>query len=748
LLAEVRASLSPAETLRWADELVTAFASTPTQTPAETKIAGEVRAVQEALEAIAAGQNERALAAVRPLARDSVFSHWKMFVKALAAFHSREVEKALRCFDELPLNSAPGRARVPYLLLLGRTEVGNRTWPETTIETVGRLAGHGGWGRLLARAQSDWLAQRYVQSYKVLRDAVSAFPGEGLNPVGILSEFFFNAIFTLPESGCEACEDFFLSIETHSRAKNAVELMLIRRTFCLLIGKRPQPAELKRKWEAFLGDFERLHGANPHLTSLGYGWLGEILSESRPQGRSAYAGKPRLRDAPGAIDALKKCIALYPANLEAHLNLCAVYAAEKMTSERNRLLDSMTARFPERKEVLVLAGAGCLDRDALLKGLDYLEKALQLDRLDPAIPDLIVAGLVRLARQYFEKRRPDQARQALQRAEEFLIGQPENFLRNPWCHLIRRGLLEQLHGDVAQSTGLLAQARAASPFPAAFLFFAKVAGRIYTDGTKNVTPFHADFAAATDNPNAAHGLVLVRAWLFWQRLPDCPVMQPEEDWLRRYLNAAVKNPFTRDEARPLVELLQPRQEFHRQAEALVKRVLKEDEQDPFFRLYQHLLQPFHLSDPMRDRETLGDILREATRRGDEKAVQMARELRANLHAPPVPAWNEEPEEFERDADNGPDDFRFPAMSPKDAAMMAEVLNMLAGMSEKDLKWARKQRPKGMPAEIFELLIAAAQSGPMPPLPPLPSGPAQRPSPPLAPPCPPPPPIDPNQLDLF
>ena len=294
-----------------------------------------------------------------------------------------------------------------------------------------------------------------------------------------------------------------------------------------------------------------------------------------------------MRSANAAIEALKKSIELNPANAAAHLKLCAVYEAVGGRTERNRLLDAMTARFPDNKEVLLLAGTGCLDRKAYVKGLEYFERALQLDRLDPKIPDLIVSSQLRLGRHNFEKGRLDPARASLVRAGEFLIEQPENFLRNPWCHAARRGILEEAYGDAALGAELLEQARTGSPFPAAFLLFVRIAWRLYTKGAKPPLAWQVEMdAVVKSSANAARAAVLARLLFFWASAPDVPSLQFEEDWLRRYLKEAARQPFTREEARRLVELLEPRREFHKQAGAFVKKILNQDHRDPLFRLYQ------------------------------------------------------------------------------------------------------------------------------------------------------------------
>jgi hypothetical protein len=456
---------------------------------------------------------------------------------------------------------------------------------------------------------------------------------------------------------------------------------------------------------------------------------------------------------------LQKSIEMDPANTAAHLKLCAVYEAMSRGSERNRLLDTMTSRFPDNKEVLLLAGVGCLDRKAYVKGLEYFERALQLDRLDPKIPDLIVSSSLRLARQNFAKGRLESGRAALRRAGELLIEQPENFLRNPWCHLARRGILEEMSGDATLGAELLRKARTASPFPAAFLLFVRIARRLYTKGAKAPATLQAELETVVKTEaNATQAATLARMFFFWAAAPDAPPLQFEADWLRRYLKETARQPFSRDEARRLVELLQPHREFHKQAEAFVKKILTQDRRDPLFRLYQCSLEPHFESDAFGAQGRLEDILDEATRRADEEAVRLARKALADLGAPPLfpgeSDWTEQ-----EDSDAAPDfaeapDFGpgspLPPLSPQDERMFQEMMGMLAGLSESELNEARRTRPPDMPEEIFDLLVTMARSGSLPPLPKVPPMPKRpvRPDPgPSAPPkAQPAPPKDPNQMN--
>ncbi|MSU62591.1 MAG: hypothetical protein EXS31_09365 [Pedosphaera sp.] len=760
LLAAGGSTFTPSEKLRWADQLVVKFAPPPaeasTPSPAEARIVAEVRAVQEALGAISAGNYDCALDSVRALARDSLFSHWRLFIKGLAAFHRDEADKAGRAFAELPAGSGPMKASEPYRLLLGTLPLARHTLTEPVLEAVARLTGHAGWGRLLLRTQTEWQDQRHIDAYKVLRDGVRGFPAEGLDAPGVLSDFFFKSIFTVGENASYSYENYFLSLEEDKKAKNAVELMLIRRTFCQFLRPHLSPDELTCKWEGYLTSLRGMHGANARRDSLAYGWLGEVLGEVLPAQPFYHHKKPRLRSATGAIDALKKGIELDPSNVSAHLRLCAVYGAANRQSERNRLLDTMTTLFPDNKEALLIAGTGCQERKAFVKGLEYFERARQLDRIDPRIPDAIVSCSIRLARQHYEKGRLEPGRRVLARAGDLLIEKPENFLRNPWCHLARRGVLEELYGDAALGAELLQQARTASPFPAACLLFACTARRIYSEEkTPGDLRTKLDAAAKTD-AKPGHAAVLARLLFFWSGIPDGPSLQFEEDWLRRYMKAAARQPCARAEGKNLFEVLKPHPTFHKQAEAFVKKVLSQDRLDPLFRLYQLLLES-RSGDRFYGAEfKFQSILDEATRRGDEEAAKLARQAIEGLKTPqplPVePDWEDE-EDYDgpEDWDEGKPNFGAPQLAPKEMAMFGEVLALLGGLNEAELRNHRKHRPPDMPAEVFDMLVSMVRGGKLPPLPKFPPVPKPpiRPLPQRSePPRPQPESRDPNQMDLF
>jgi tetratricopeptide (TPR) repeat protein len=529
--------------------------------------------------------------------------------------------------------------------------------------------------------------------------------------------------------------------------------MRMLRMFALAEAQFGSGFDLRADWEGFLRIREQVHKSNPRLESLAYSWLGDQLSKQQPLIFLGGRGKETSwRDPQGSCECLEKAIRLDPENLEAHLRLAKVYESLKRGSERNRLLDEMAKRFSQEKLVLLENARGCIERKAFTKALDLLGRARQVDRLDPVIPELTVVARRRLAREQYQQHRPDKGRNTLAPIEEFLTDKPEDFQRSRWAAWLRHGLLEQLFGDAAQGAALLGQARAASPFPAAFLLFAHLTYRRYADPPQNSSPFLAELRTELKrDPSAAAGALLMRIFQYWDGTPDNPPLGTERDMLRNYLNVAAKRPFTRAEVRAVLELCPPDQ-FEKQAAAFVKGVLRKDPGDPLFRLFDYMLHPTWFLDSEESRRKLRPILEEARRRDDQELVQKLQGLLRSLEHPPAmpvsPADGaldgDQDIELEEDFGQGPGADPMKPMLPAELAGFTELIEMLANASEAEVRRMRKTRPKGIPNFIFDMLVEAAKrGGPTSPLMPLPHpGPSKalgpRPTP----------QEDPNQRQLF
>ena len=724
-------SLAGAERQHLADWAVLAFEPVPNPAPELAALAQELAAIVSALRAISEQQLDQALELVRPLGQVSVFSHWKVFIKGLVAFYLGDGERAARFFGGLPAKSVPGKASQSYLLLLGSTPVFHDSPlpSEAVIEWACRMAGERGLGGALLRAEQAWRMADPVRMYQNLRGGIPRFPGEGPDLIGVLSEFAVNCLFTLPSELRDNYEAFADKMVEGQHAKSPSELQLFLRATVLSSASIMPDNVVAEYWEQFLRTREKLHGPNPALDSLAYSWLGQLFSNppapDDPPFFSFNQSRRGMRNAPAARELLEKAVSLDEENLSASLRLCEVYQEQGLQSERNRLLDRMTARFPAEKKVLMLAGQACLERKTFKRGLDYLAQALTLDRLDPAIPDSLVKAYMSQALEYFQKSRPGDARKAMSQTASHEVSTPGNLTRSRWCLRIQQGLIETTLGDRARGRELLEEARQESPSEAAFLFYAGFADLEIGTRTARASVYFDEFARVRrSEASAAQAVALTRIWLHGKELLADRLGRQPRALLEDYLRAAAKHPFSREDGRRLVEFCLAEEDFTGGAMALAEKRLREDASDPLFRLYrlrlnQRTLEP----DPEESRIELEDILAEATRRKEEQTVRQVRQqLDALNHLPPPtgePFDGDPPPEGKLDDDDDPlPNFGggfppleelFGSMPQKEKQMLDEIVNLVGNASERELKRLKQSRPRDMPGEVFDMLAEMARA---------------------------------------
>ena len=761
-LSDTATPLAEAERVRLADLLVLAFEPLSEGDPA---LVAEVKAVQDALLALSQSRWEAVTELLRAIPRRSALSHWAAFIKGLAAFYARDGEKAARCFESLPPDSVPARASRSWLLLTEpATGAPAGALPaEPMLEGTCLLAGTPGLGRPLLRAETLWKQRSHTESYRMLRDAVPAFPTPGLGPLGGLADFFFHAPYGMSEDQREDYLVFFGDLLIRGRLKSGAEDMFIRRMFALLDAAIMPAEDLRIDWEIFLRNREILKGKNPRFASLAYGWLGEQLAMQRVQRASFEHRQAELRDPSGALAVLQRSIELDPNNLQAHLALCGVHEALQQPSERNRLLDVMTTRFPDEKAVLLRAAEGCVERKAFVKGLQYLDRARQLDPLDPKLPVLTVNAHQQMARQHFQQRRPEKARQALAQAEPFLVDHPNDFDRSRWTARARHGVMERIWGEPARAEALLAEARALAPGETVGLFFIHLAQREFCHQRHAPSPWLAELKKVLPKVSRLGEVAtLLQMLQYYQQANEFFGVTEEARLLELACKSALRHPFTRAEALAVIEGAPVDDVFDDAVESVVDKVLDDDAKDPQFRFLEYARFSRGWVPPEESRQKLDEILEEALRRRDDATVRKVRdELRRFDHPPPAPLplpmpgdWAEDVEDEDFDPDFGPTGAGFPDLPPEAAVELDAMLKKLRNAPATAINELRKTRPAGMPEELFDILVQMVKFGPL--MPPPPSSPPRPPllpplRPPVARPKPSPPaplPPDPNQPNLF
>jgi tetratricopeptide (TPR) repeat protein len=668
---------------------------------------------------------------VRAIGHDSAFRHWRMFVKGVVAFHRGDRAKAARCFRESPADSVPAKAAIGYAALAGDAAAQVRPWTETELQKVCAVMGLPELAPALTTAERHWQSGNHVASYEVLRRAMPEFPAEGPSALGVLTAFYFKSVRSLSHEDSYEFIGLFARYDEHRQARSDTERALSLRALCLNEGIEVSSGMLDQKWRLFVSLLNRLHRPDAERDALALTWLGQqFAQETAAPGPFAFGRvEPQMRDATRAIDALEEAITLDAANLEAHLALCSVYERLKRPSDRNRLLDAMTKRFPERKEVLVRAGLLCLERKAFTKGLDYLERARELDRLDPLIPESIVRARTHIALQAFEKQRLDQARKVLDAIEEFVVDRPDDLVRARWAVRTRRGLLETLFGGVAAGKALLDAARRESPAPEAFLLLAHIEQRDLLSAA--TSPWLAELESGM-----AQTATVDRAFLLYLMVRDLVrargVGQSERElaFLREYLLRAAKKPFSRDEVVRILDCISVEIAQACDFRPLVDPLQKQDSADPLLRVYAVALDfgGKYLNRPAVAVAELKSVLEEARRRGDQKTIKVVQPMIQNWEERRIPTegpWDDgievenddeyEDEDEDESADGGGFD-PFANVPERHAAALYELVSTLSTASPGQIKHLKQNLPPGVPREMIDMFIDLARSGmPLPKL---------------------------------
>ncbi len=638
-----------AEADRWrlADQLVAAFEPAPAANPAAEAVARDLAAIHQALRALGGSQFEALQESLRPIGQQSPFNHWKLWLKGLAAYYRGDSGKAARFFGELPAGSVPALAAEPLLLLLEKNQPGiPRPKPkEATLVRLCQWLGTPSLARTLVQSQKAWQDRCPVDAYLELAEVwPKAFPAVDAGWAGALTDFFFKCTFQLPGGEFDGFLNFLEDLCESSA--NPVERCLALQHACLSGCAILAASQLEQYWRDFLELRSQLWGANARLDSQALAWLGAQLARPEapaPDPFSFWERRPssRPKAAGPAIQALVESCALDPENLPAALALCKLYEILRRTSGRNRLLDQLTVRFPQRKEVLVEAGRLCLERKAFKKGFDYLERARQLDLLDTSILDKILAGRLEQAlANCSPAASQDKAAKTLaelEQAEALTTDDPGNFRRGRWLYLASCSVVAQGFGQGEKSGQLRERALAAAPFRAAF-FLALAWLQDEWLPPKARQNWNSDWKACLKSANLEQGCLLttlIQDLFARQKNPSQWEFAGKARRLLDFLLAAAARPCKPETVARFLTATLPLfgsggagNDFERPHQLAIRQALKQDPRHPLLRLYcvQFPSLGGHYR-PLAEREReVRAILAEAEQRGDSRTADQARTI--------------------------------------------------------------------------------------------------------------------------
>ena len=401
------AEISPAD-LATVDQLVAdAYQPPATGDERATRLAAELAAVRTACDATGDGRWDEAREALRSLPRQSIFRHWRLFLRGVRCVFEDDEETARQCFGDLPPGGALSRAARafdPALLAPGPTAPATARIP-FYLAATGQPAA---WSGPILAASVAWKAGKRLKAFQEMHTGMKGiFPSQQADLPAVLTESVLPYRSGMNDADFEYSvhlADYF-GIFDESKRRHVPEVLLtILRPMCVTdVGEIP-PSDLDRSWRMVIDAWNRGEGADPRRDSMAWQWLGEMLGKPGKEsfGMTAFS-RPPGPDFARARKALEKAVDCDPENEAAWLSLLDRQGDAK---SHNRMLGELVKRFPRNKTILVKAGNHALERKAYDKSLAALRAGLALDPLDKEVKQSILIALVLQVREYRRKGRP------------------------------------------------------------------------------------------------------------------------------------------------------------------------------------------------------------------------------------------------------------------------------------------------------------------------------------------------------
>ncbi|MBD3344174.1 MAG: hypothetical protein GF401_03825 [Chitinivibrionales bacterium] len=627
--------------LKVADESVVSFARTRTGFFDETS-ERECAAVQDALRYICSADYRAATDAVRGIPLKSMFSHWRLFIKALCAFYRHDDDTLRAAFSRIPEGTAPYEALRSCRYLIDRTNSadGNVPRSERLARHAGILAGFPGSAPALARIDYLWDVGRFRDALREARRTVPEYSTAQKGIAGRLRHFLEYKVFDFDDETADKYLEVLFSTKimnfNHIKPENreiALVSALISERMCF------NNSEIENVWTDVIELYRHNNILPSGAEALIHLRLGKLFAKPAFDTPLFFPrrNKPEIEDEELATEHLKTSINLYDNDLEAYKTLLYVYTIKNRKAERNRLLDTMSAKFPEDKETLEQAGLFCLQRKAYKKALGYFRQAMDIDPTDKKAAAMLNVATLLIARNAAESGRVTQMRKFMRQTIENSLENSMDFNLNRSAIMARWAVLESIIGDEKEVRRIEQCGRNLAPTAAFYDYFIALIASAYAPRKRHEFETFEQ-RALSSQPTVENALSFVKIVLYGEELgiPERRLADRLQK-IDRYCAKAVSSnvdPQTAQEYIELVLSMYPRFLMTRSAKKLVKMLLKKDGKNPAYLLYNLLLDMKSKGSVRQLLSTLEQITEEAEKRGDMKTLTEARKLSDEIHSIP------------------------------------------------------------------------------------------------------------------
>ncbi len=527
------------------DAMVVAFKELPLLAEKRPDLNGELIALQRAIECVSASDFDTALEHVRAIKRNSVFSHWKLLVKGMAAFYVNDDVKAGMAFRMIPGGSAPFKISRAFLLLIDKNTI--KEVHENDLKFVStaavRLASFLEFAQTIPRADYLWRRGRYRDSFDIIRKKHSGFPSEARGFEATLTMFFYNAPSELSHPANEKLLQHFRTCRYDSELVNLLSIKAAANFY----KKEDDSYFISELWEDFLDQYEVVHGANNKFKAIIYAAIGDVFAVLVPDSGffqlfGLKGGGSFMEDPEEAVEYFEKSIACNDEDRDVYLKLLNVYELEKENSKSNKLLDNMIKRFPEDKEILVKAGKACVERKVYVKGLKYLEQAFELDSLDSETKERLIWAVLKAALNNFKKKKVKAGASLMKRVVELGDDKSAHFNFGRAFLYARWAAMEFVFGSETAANEAWQTAKSFDVHYYTLLYFTTLMLRVYEAPHDIVLKFEGELEEESSKNNTAYAVLeLLKVLEYVNLIGKSEHLFREKERITRLSYAAAKN---------------------------------------------------------------------------------------------------------------------------------------------------------------------------------------------------------------
>ena len=407
-----KAALEPKSYLLLLESLIFSDSAPPDDGLLENSDIQTMLAVREGFLALCENKSEALSDALSKIPRSSVLAHWKLLLRALEAWYTRNDELLEKCLQKLTNIEGKGAYILQGLKLLQ-----NKASPVDSQSLGSAFAIHGlkNIADDLIEIDRRILKDDIPDAFKFAQRQFSRFISQKSDEDRIITEGFVRLYRYATHE--DSYHKFIDKLIAEKRTPASLRLPFMRENYNLGIEVLNCRCVycIFRQGENYLNTLKAVGTDKKEIAHLRYHLATRLIEEIENQQDSLEENELEL-----CTDLLEEALKEDPEMIRAGLLMAKCYFRSGDASKGNVLLDELARKFPEDPAVLFAAGCRCIERKTFVRGLKQLEQAYAVDPHLPKLVEKYVEGLLTYALQCYSKRLLDKGRNCFEKMKPHL----------------------------------------------------------------------------------------------------------------------------------------------------------------------------------------------------------------------------------------------------------------------------------------------------------------------------------------